>query len=185
MSNLYFYNDSTEYADERQLLSQFPIEVLKLNIREYGWEFVSGTTKVPFSVLNRLFIYDYQEIPKVIKMSDTLYQKVIKLNNGNDLYWVRKESIAFMPDEFSDVESTFLSDKYYGRINFAFLQSDYKKNANSSPRSVTVYSLAYSDFDPNGPYHQVLDWRLKAYAPSTAVDWAVERASFDRIIRVS
>ena len=183
MNNLYFYKNSTEYADERQLLSQFPIEVLRLNIREYGLQFVSGTTNSPVTVLNRLFIYDYKEIPKAVRMSDTLYQKVIELNNNNEPYWVRKESIRFMPDEFADVESTFLSDKFYGRINFAFLNSDYKKNADSTPRSVTVYSLAFSDFDPSGPYKQVQDWKSKAYAPSTAVDWAVERASFDRIIR--
>ena len=184
MNNLYFYNDSTEYADERQLLSRFPVEELRLNIRNNGWEYVSGTTKVPFSVLNRLFIYDFEEIPKVAKMSDVLYQKIKKLNDGKEPYWVRKESIRFMPDEFTDVESTFLSDKYYGRINFAFLYSDYKKYADSCPRSVTVYSLAYSDFDPNGPYRQVPDWKSNAYAPTTAVDWESERASFDRIIRV-
>ena len=128
MSNLYFYKNSTEYAEERQLLSRFPAEELRLNIRNNGWEYVSGTTKVPFSVLNRLLIYDFEEIPKVVKMSYVHYQKIIKLNNSNVPYWVRKESIAFMPDEFADVEPTFLSDKYYGRINFAFLYSDYKKN---------------------------------------------------------
>ena len=166
------------------MLSRFPVEELRRNIRNNGWEYISGTTNVPISVLNRLFLYDFEEIPKVAKINNELYQKVKKLNNNNEPYWVRKESIAFMPEEFSDVEPTFLSYKYYGRINFAFLQSDYKKNANSSPRSATVYSLAFSDFDPNGPYHQIPDWISKAYAPSTAVEWESERASFDRIIRV-
>lgn len=184
MNNLYFYNDSTEYADERQLLSQFPIEVLRLNIREYGLQFVSGTTNSPATVLTRLLIYDLEEIPKVVKISDVLYQKVLNRNYGNEPFWVRKESIAYMPDESADVEQTFLSDKFYSRINFAFLYSDHKKNADSIPQSVTVYSLAFSDFDPNGPYHQVPDWQSKAYAPVSAVAWEAERASFEEIIRV-
>ena len=184
MTNLFYYNSSTEYLDERQLLSRFPVEELRQYIRDYSWEYISGITNVPIPVINRLFIYDYEEIPKVVKVSDRLYQKIIELNNSNVPYWVRRESIAYMPDELADVAPTFLSDKFYGRINFAFLYSDYIKNANSSPRSVTVYSLAYSDFDPNGPYQQVPDWKSKAYAPTTAIEWESERGSFEEIIRV-
>ena len=72
MNTHYYYNTSTEWQEERQLLSRFPAEELRHNIKEYGWEFVSGTTNVPISVLNRLLIYDFEEIQKVAKMSDAL-----------------------------------------------------------------------------------------------------------------
>ena len=183
MHKYYYYQDSLEYEQERNLLNRFSIREIRYFIREFGWDFVSGTTNISIPMLYRLVNNDYQAIPKVAMMDHELYSRIIKLNQGYDPYWVRRESISFLPEELDDVESSFLSIKS-GKINFAYLYSDHKRNAESFPQSVTVYSLALSDFDPTGPYKQVSDWKTNAYAPFTAVDWAIERASFDQVINL-
>ena len=64
MSNLYYYKKSTEFQEELQLLSRFPIDEIRQNIRNNGWEYVSRATKVPIPVLTRLLIYNLEEIQK-------------------------------------------------------------------------------------------------------------------------
>ena len=181
MNTQYYYKNSTEFLEERLFLNKYSIRELRQMLKDYGWQYVMNTTRIDKNKLYNLWQYDYQEIPKVAMIRSDLYPKILQLNNGNDPYWVRKDSVTYMPEERDEVESTILLEKN-GRINFAYLYSDLKKTEDDCPQSITVYSLRLSDFYPNGPHEQVSNWKTTASSPSTAMDWKAEQATLDKVI---